>query len=408
MEINLKIKFCGVTFPNPFVVAKVPPLGSVEVIASQLAAGWGGVLLRNASLKAEPEKPTLTALRSRTPLYRGVDFEEKRLLDLGWIEPEAPISLEESEKAITTLKEKFPDRIVIAGMVGANRDEWLKVSRRLNQVGADLIECDFSVKSDDPGNQNLPMAQDPKLMEKAARYVRDGARNTPVMIKLPGTLPDKDQTVEILKEAGVDGINLFYEPKGIPGINLTNFVPFPNVGAKSAPSTMGGVAVKPYTLAVLAEWGKANRGLDVSVLGGAYSWRDCVEFVLMGASLLQFHGAVLQRGEILVDDLRNGVSDYLAEKMISSVDKLVGKSLPFLTSVDKLPRSSARVVAAIDDKLCTRCGICFRVCNGLGYFAINFSPQRKPTIDKKKCVGDGLCVAACPVVNCMSLRRLAK
>ncbi|MFH1068032.1 MAG: 4Fe-4S dicluster-binding protein [Candidatus Glassbacteria bacterium] len=407
MEVNLKVKFCGVTIPNPFVVAKVPPLGNLEVMAAQLAAGWGGVLLRNASLNAEPEKQTVSTWRFRTPIYRGVDYEDKRMLDLGWIEPESPISLDDSEKAIRTLKEKFPDRVVIAGMVGTNRDEWLKVSRRLNQAGADIIECDFSVKTDDPGGQKVPLAQDFKLLEKAARYVRDGARNTPVMIKLPGSLAAKAQTAEILKDAGADAINLFYEPKGIPGINLTNFVPFPNVGAKSALSAMGGAAVKPYTLALLAEWGLAVRGLEISVLGGAYNWRDCVEYVLMGASLLQFHGAVLQRGEGLVEDLKSGVSDYLAEKMISSVDKLVGKSLPFLTTEEKLPRSG-RIVAAIDDKLCTRCGICFRVCNGLGYFAINMSAQRKPTIDKKKCVGDGLCVAACPVVNCMSLRRLAK
>ena len=126
----------------------------------------------------------------------------------------------------------------------------------------------------------------------------------------------------------------------------------------------------------------------------------------MGARMIQFHGAVLQRGVRLVDDLYSGVGDYLNEKLISSLDKLVGKSLPFFTTPDKLPRSG-RVVAAIDDKTCTRCGICYQVCESLGYHAISFSSQRKPTIDKKKCVGDGLCVASCPVFNCMSLHRVS-
>ena len=89
-------------------------------------------------------------------------------------------------------------------------------------------------------------------------------------------------------------------------------MPFPNVGAKSTLSEMGGAGIKPYTLGVLAEWGKVNKGLDISVLGGAYDWRDCVEYILMGAKLIQFHGAVLQRGVRLVDDLYSGVGDYLS------------------------------------------------------------------------------------------------
>jgi dihydropyrimidine dehydrogenase (NAD+) subunit PreA len=406
MDVNLKVKFCGVNLINPFIVSQVPPNGDLETIKAQLKAGWGGVLLRTASLSVDSKKQTVARLRQNAPLYRGIDFEEKRAIDLGWIEPEAPMSVEEAETAIATIKEAYPDRAVISSMAGRSRDEWLKVSRRLSQAGADIIECDFSVSIDETNPAGPCVASDLKLLEKAARYVREGARNTPIIFKLPGMLEAKAQVVDILKSADADGINLFYEPKGVPGINLTNFVPFPNVGAKSTLSTMGGSGIKPYTLGVLAEWGKVNKGLEISALGGAYDWRDCVEYILMGAKLIQFHGAVLQRGVQLVDDLYSGVGDYLSEKMISSLDKLVGKSLPFFTTPEKLPRT-AHVVAAIDEKVCIRCGLCYQVCEGLGYHAINFSGQRKPTVDKKKCMGDGLCVASCPVFNCMTLRRVS-
>ncbi|MBW7997085.1 MAG: 4Fe-4S dicluster domain-containing protein [Candidatus Glassbacteria bacterium] len=406
MDVNLKVKFCGVNLVNPFIVSQVPPNGELETIKSQLAAGWGGVLLRSASLNVDPKKQTAAKMRQNAPLYRGVDYEEKRAIDLGWIEPEVPMTVEEAESVIGILKEEYPDRTVIGSMVGRSRDEWLKVSRRLSQAGADIIECDFSIPAEEENPVGPRIADDIRLMEKAARYVRGGARNTPIMFKIPGMLDEKEQVVDVLKAADAEGINLFYEPKGVPGINLTNFVPFPNVGAKSTLSVMGGSGTKPYTLGVLAEWGKINKGLDVSALGGAYDWRDCVEYILMGARLIQFHGAVLQRGVRLVDDLHSGVGDYLNEKMVSSLDKLVGKSLPFFTTPDKLPRSG-RVVAAIDDKVCIRCGICYQACENLGYHAISLNNQRKPSIDKKNCMGDGLCVASCPVFNCMSLRRVS-
>ncbi len=406
MDVNLKVKFCGVHLINPFVVSQVPPNGELETIMAQLKAGWGGVLLRTASLNVDPKRQTAARIRQSTPFYRGIDFEEKRAVDLGWIEPESLMPVEEAESTIATIKEAYPDRAVIGAMVGRNRDEWLKVSRRLSQAGADIIECDLSVSADESGTAGPRVADDLKLMEKAARYVREGARNTPIIFKIPGMLNAKAHVVDILKSADAEGISLFYEPKGVPGINLTNFVPFPNVGAKSTLSTMGGAGIKPYTLGVLAEWGKVNKGLEISALGGAYDWRDCIEYILMGAKLIQFHGAVLQRGVQLVDDLYSGVGDYLNEKMISSLDKLVGKSLPFFTTPEKLPRTG-RVVAAIDEETCIRCGICYQVCEGLGYHAITMDDQRIPTIDKKKCMGDGLCVASCPVFNCMSLRRVS-
>ncbi|MFC1614765.1 4Fe-4S dicluster-binding protein [Gemmatimonadota bacterium] len=359
-------------------------------------------MLQPTSLNSDSGSESGSRQGERLLYYRGVDYEEKRMVDLGWIESREPVSLEVTEKLIGELKARFADRMVIASMVGSNRDEWLKVSRRLSQAGADMIECDFSYSE-----QDAVIAEDIKLLEKAARYLRDGARNTPVAIKLPGLLKQRAEIIETLKDAGIDSLTVYYEPKGVPGINLSNFIPFPNVGQKSALSIMGGSATKPYTLGMLSEWGRVDRSLPLSVLGGAYTWRDAVEFLLMGASLIQFHGAVLQRGVGLVDELKNGVNDYLEEKMISSVDKLVGKSLPFLTEPENI-RSPVRVVAGIDDKLCTRCGICYRACSELGYQAIDLNAQRKPSVDKKKCVGDGLCVAACPIVGCMSLRRLSK
>ena len=402
MEINLSVDYCGLRFPNPFVVSQLPPTGDIEIISQYLAAGWGGLVLQQTSLNGETDPQRESVLRKRTLYYRGVDYEEKRMVDLGWIESQAPVALEVTERVIGQLKERFDQSVLIASMVGSNRDEWLKVSRRLSQAGADIIECDFSV-----GPQETLIADDLKLMEKATRYVREGARNTPVIIKLPGLLGDCSAVVETLKDTGADGLTVFYQPKGIPGINLSNFVPFPNVGHKSSLCVMGGAATKSYTLGMLAEWGRVESRLPICVLGGAYNWRDAVEFILMGASLIQLHGTVLQRGIGLIDELKSGINDYLDEKMISSVDKLVGKSLAFMSEPDQLPRT-VRVVASIDDKLCTRCGNCFRVCAGLGYNAISLNAQRKPAIDKKKCVGDGLCVAACPVVGCMSLRRVSK
>ena len=50
MEINLSVDYCGLRFPNPFVVSQLPPTGDIEIISQYLAAGWGGLVLQQTSL----------------------------------------------------------------------------------------------------------------------------------------------------------------------------------------------------------------------------------------------------------------------------------------------------------------------------------------------------------------------
>ncbi|MEA2064064.1 MAG: hypothetical protein U9P14_10230, partial [Gemmatimonadota bacterium] len=236
----------------------------MEIISSYLAAGWGAVVLRPSYLNGKQKQGSGSERSVRYPLYRGTDYEEKRMADLGWIESRDQVPIEETERIIGTLKERFSRSMVIGSMIGSSRDEWLKISRRLSQAGADMIECDMTSCI----SGGVVDAGELKQMEKVAGYLRDGARNTPVVVKLPGLLSGRREVAATLKQAGADALNIYYEPRGIPGINLANFVPFPNVGQKSALCMMGGAAVKPYTLAMLAQWGKVEPGLPLSVLGG--------------------------------------------------------------------------------------------------------------------------------------------
>ena len=45
-KVDLSVEFCGVRFPNPFVLAAAPPTDSAEMIARGFDAGWGGAVVR--------------------------------------------------------------------------------------------------------------------------------------------------------------------------------------------------------------------------------------------------------------------------------------------------------------------------------------------------------------------------
>ncbi len=78
--------------------------------------------------------------------------------------------------------------------------------------------------------------------------------------------------------------------QSVTGIDLDTFVPNPNVaGGKSVFGGYCGPAVKPIALKMLATVSQdpTTRKVPVSGIGGISTWKDAVEFMLLGATSVQ-------------------------------------------------------------------------------------------------------------------------
>ena len=133
------------------------------------------------------------------------------------------------------------------------------------------------------------------------------------------------------------------------------------------------------------------------------TWQDVLEFMLLGASIVQFAGAVMRNGFRIVDDLREGVEAYLDEKHIDGVSDLIGKSLPCVVTQNELSREY-QVVITINRETCIKDDLCYIACNDGGHMAIELDEERIPIVDEEKCVGCGLCQIVCPVWDCVTLK----
>ena len=60
-------------------------------------------------------------------------------------------------------------------------------------------------------------------------------------------------------------------------------------------------------------------GMHISGMGGIETWKDALEFMLLGAGSVQVTTAVMQYGYRIIEDLTGGLQYYLAEKGISNV-----------------------------------------------------------------------------------------
>ncbi len=63
------------------------------------------------------------------------------------------------------------------------------------------------------------------------------------------------------------------------------------------------------------------------------------------------------------------------------------------------------VKADIDDETCIKCGRCVVACDEAAFQAIEWGAEF-PHVLEEKCTGCSLCMHVCPVLNCISMKRV--
>jgi len=150
---------------------------------------------------------------------------------------------------------------------------------------------------------------------------------------------------------------------------------------------------------------KDTANIAISGIGGITDWRDAVDFLALGASNVQVCTAAMVYGFKIIDDLTDGLSNFLDEKGMSSVDELVGRAIPSVTDWQHLNLNYVEK-AVIDQDLCIKCGRCHIVCEDTSHQAITstINGERKFEVIDEECIGCNLCVCVCPVDSCITMQ----
>ena len=154
---------------------------------------------------------------------------------------------------------------------------------------------------------------------------------------------------------------------------------------------------------------KDTSKIPISGIGGIADWRDAVDFLALGASNVQVCTAVMVYGFKIIDDLVDGLSNFLDQKNLTSVDQLVGKAVPSVTDWQYLNLNYVEK-AVIDQDLCIKCGRCHVVCEDTAHQAITqtVNGERYFEVIDEECVGCNLCVSVCPVDSCITMQRMTE
>ncbi|MBR3006692.1 MAG: 4Fe-4S dicluster domain-containing protein, partial [Erysipelotrichaceae bacterium] len=172
-----------------------------------------------------------------------------------------------------------------------------------------------------------------------------------------------------------------------------------------------GSAVKPIALRFISDMSNCEdlQDMHISGMGGITTWRDALEFLLLGCGSLQITTAVMQYGYRIIDDLTAGLKGYMRERNIKDLYQLIGAAKENIVELDELERDTI-LYPKFRNEQCIGCGRCYISCYDGGHQAIRFDEtNRRPILDAKKCVGCHLCLLVCPAkAITTAIRRVKK
>jgi dihydropyrimidine dehydrogenase (NAD+) subunit PreA len=146
--------------------------------------------------------------------------------------------------------------------------------------------------------------------------------------------------------------------------------------------------------------------LPISGIGGIENWRDAAEFMLMGATGVQVCTAAMHHGFRIVEDMIDGLTNYLDEKGLDSVMDLVGQSVSKYMSWGDLDLNH-KVVARINQDYCIHCNKCHIACEDTAHQCIEFftdaNGRRSLKVREEDCVGCNLCSIVCPAEGAIDM-----
>ncbi|MGE0495706.1 MAG: NAD-dependent dihydropyrimidine dehydrogenase subunit PreA [Vulcanimicrobiota bacterium] len=395
---DLSINFAGIKSPNPFWLASAPPTNSAYQIHRAFEAGWGGAVWKTIGAP-------IVNVNSR---YGALSYRGHKVMGFNNIELITDRPVEDNLREIKEVKERWPDRAVIASlMVESNREAWHDIVNKVHDTGADGIELNFGCPHGmSERGMGSAVGQVPEYCCQITEWVMEAAK-IPVIVKLTPNVGNILPPGMAAQKGGADAVSLINTINSVTGVDLDTLIPNPNVHGKSAHGGYCGPAVRPIALNMVGTLAHdPGFNLPISGIGGIETWRDAAEFILMGASSVQVCTAVMKHGFRIVSDMVTGLSRWMDEKGFKTINDFAGLSSGRLSDWGDLDLNY-RIIANINPDKCIGCQVCYIACEDGAHQAILLSGNgtRVPKINEEACVGCNLCSLVCPVEGCITMVR---
>ena len=416
---DLTTNFAGITSPNPFWLASAPPTNSGYQVNKAFEAGWGGVVWKTIG-------PPVMNISNR---YGSFTKDGNRMLAINNVELISDRPLDINLREIADVKKNWPDRaVIVSAMVDADPRQWETIVHQIEDAGADGIELNYGCPQGmSERGLGAAVGQVPELCQQNTEWATSAA-SIPVIVKLTPNVTDITVGARAGLRGGGNALSLINTINSVSKVDLDTLTVSPTIGGRSTHGGYAGPAVKPIALHMLTELLRdpevIESAVPISGMGGIATWRDAAEFISLGATSVQVCTAAMTHGFRIIDDLCEGLSNWMDEKGFASLSDFRGDALKVHGDFNDLDLSH-KSVARINADECIGCNLCVTACHDTAHQCIDLvnsqgavvepgidlSINGKKTLDlrptprvrEEDCVGCALCANVCPVQGCIDM-----
>ena len=402
---DLSNHFAGIRSPNPFWLASAPPTDKAYNVHRAFEAGWGGVVWKTLGEEGPP------IVNVNGPRYGALLTPDRRMLGFNNIELITDRPLQLNLQEIREVKRAWPDRaMVVSLMVPCTEAAWRAILPMVEDTGCDGVELNFGCPHGmSERGMGAAVGQVPEYIGLVTAWCKQHSK-LPVIVKLTPNITDIRKPALAARQNGADAVSLINTINSIMGVDPATLTMSPVTAGFGSHGGYCGPAVKPIALHMVAEIGRHadTAGMPISGIGGVGNWRDALDYIALGAGNVQVCTAAMVYGFKIVQEMIDGLSNYMDEMSLANTEAFRGRALRSVTDWQYLNLNAISKAVIAQDK-CIACGRCHIACEDTSHQAITAVKDGRRHFEVKddECVGCNLCVTVCPVPDCITLRTLA-
>ena len=166
---DLSIDFLGVHFENPFCLSSSPVGNCYDMCKKAYGAGWGGVVFKTMGYYN-------FVVDEVSPRFDKLNKENTPFVGFKNMEQIAEHPLEQNLDDLAKLKKAYPDKVLIASIMGPDAEDWTELARLVTEAGADMIEMNLSCPQMTSHAMGSDVGTNPDLCRKYCAAVKKGTK----------------------------------------------------------------------------------------------------------------------------------------------------------------------------------------------------------------------------------------
>ena len=202
----------------------------------------------------------------------------------------------------------------IVNMSAGSTEDYGELAARLDVDGIDAVEVNISCPNVKEGG--IVFGTDPKAAAAVTESVRKHTKK-PVIVKLSPNVTDITVMAKAVEAAGADAVSLI---NTLTGMAVDIDARRPLLG--NITGGLSGPAVKPVALRMVWQTAKAV-SIPLLGLGGISSWKDAVEFMLVGARIVSV-GAYNFVDPGAIEKMAVGMQNWCEKEGVRNIQDIVG------------------------------------------------------------------------------------